>query len=158
MPLSLAREHFATDSVLEVLFRMAVTAGKRIKTEVAVSHGNPSVIHRAVEYLRAAGIAFREKPAWLSETERWERWAQTLPAGRSGCNGYGQGIQKRHCTDTQGLQKELTTAGGRSICPFCDLIVSATASPNFTLREEHFEAWERTKPLILIDLAVPERY
>ena len=30
--LNLARENFAADGVLEVLFRMAVTAGKRIKT------------------------------------------------------------------------------------------------------------------------------
>ena len=32
--LNLARENFAADGVLEVLFRMAATAGKRIKTEV----------------------------------------------------------------------------------------------------------------------------
>lgn len=39
--------------------------------------------------------------------------------------------------------------------PQCDLVVSATASPNFTLREELFEEVELTKTLILIDLAVP---
>lgn len=32
--LGIAREHFTTDGALEVLFRMAVTAGKKIKTEV----------------------------------------------------------------------------------------------------------------------------
>jgi glutamyl-tRNA reductase len=39
--------------------------------------------------------------------------------------------------------------------PECDLVVSATASPNFTLREELFENLELVKPLLLIDLAVP---
>ena len=39
--LGIAREHFTTDGALEVLFRMAVTAGKKIKTEVPFSHGNP---------------------------------------------------------------------------------------------------------------------
>ncbi len=39
--------------------------------------------------------------------------------------------------------------------PKCDLVVSATASPNFTLREEQFENLELEKTLILIDLAVP---
>lgn len=29
--LGIAREHFTTDGALEVLFRMAVTAGKRLK-------------------------------------------------------------------------------------------------------------------------------
>lgn len=39
--------------------------------------------------------------------------------------------------------------------PKCDLVVSATASPNFTLREELFEQIKLQKTLILIDLAVP---
>ena len=39
--------------------------------------------------------------------------------------------------------------------PKCDLVVSATASPNFTLREELFADITLEKPLILIDLAVP---
>ena len=39
--------------------------------------------------------------------------------------------------------------------PKCDLVVSATASPNFTLREELFENLELEKNIILIDLAVP---
>ena len=39
--------------------------------------------------------------------------------------------------------------------PKCDLVVSATASPNFTLREELFEELELEKSIVLIDLAVP---
>ncbi len=39
--------------------------------------------------------------------------------------------------------------------PKCDLVVSATASPNFTLREELFEDLELEKTIVLIDLAVP---
>lgn len=37
----------------------------------------------------------------------------------------------------------------------CDLVVSATASPNYTLTKEAFDLLERDKPLLLIDLAVP---
>ena len=57
--LNLAREHFATDNVLEVLFRMAVTAGKKIKTEVPFAHGNPSVIHQALNLLKEQGYSVR---------------------------------------------------------------------------------------------------
>ena len=39
--------------------------------------------------------------------------------------------------------------------PQCDLVVSATASPNFTLREELFQNLQMKDELILIDLAVP---
>lgn len=59
--LSLARENFTTDGVLEVLFRMAVTAGKKIKTEVPFSHGNPSVIHQAIRFLDEQGYRMRDK-------------------------------------------------------------------------------------------------
>lgn len=59
--LNLAREHFTTDGVLEVLFRMAVTAGKKIKTEVPFAHGNPSVIHQAIRFLEEQGYFVRDK-------------------------------------------------------------------------------------------------
>ena len=39
--------------------------------------------------------------------------------------------------------------------PNCDIVVSATASPNFTLREELFQDIQLEKPLLLLDLAVP---
>ena len=54
--LNLAREHFASDSVLEVLFRMAATVGKKIKTEAPLAHGNPSVIHQALSSLKEQEI------------------------------------------------------------------------------------------------------
>ena len=38
--LTLAREAFVTDNVLEVLFRKAVTAGKKVKTTVIFSRGS----------------------------------------------------------------------------------------------------------------------
>ena len=59
--LNLAREHFTTDSTLEVLFRMAVTAGKKIKTEAPLAHGNPSVIHQAVSHLKEQGYDMHGK-------------------------------------------------------------------------------------------------
>ena len=39
--------------------------------------------------------------------------------------------------------------------PKCDVVVSATASPNYTLRRELFQDITLTKPLLLLDLAVP---
>ena len=39
--------------------------------------------------------------------------------------------------------------------PECDLVVSATASPNYTLTGELFEDVRMERPMVLIDLAVP---
>ena len=71
--LNLARENFAADGVLEVLFRMAATAGKRIKTEVPFSHGNPSVIHQPLDFWQRRGILSGIRSVWSSVTARWVR-------------------------------------------------------------------------------------
>ena len=77
--LSMSRDEFTTDSVLEVLFRMAVTAGKKIKTEVPFSHGNPSVIHQAIRFLEEGGYHVRNKVCMvIGNGEMGKMAAQTL--------------------------------------------------------------------------------
>ena len=70
--LSFAREEFTTDSVLEVLFRMAVTAGKKIKTEVPFSHGNTSVIPQAIRFLEDNGYHVRNKVCMVIDSTEAE--------------------------------------------------------------------------------------
>ena len=153
--LNLAREHFAADGVLEVLFRMAVTAGKRIKTEVAFSHGNPSVIHQAIGFLAEKGYSLKDKVCMvIGNGEMGKVAAQALrEAGadvtvtirqyRSGVVNIPLGCKRINYGDRM------------EYVPQCDLIVSATASPNYTLKKELFESIRLSGELILIDLAVP---
>ena len=153
--LNLAREHFAADGVLEVLFRMAVTAGKKIKTEVPVSHGNPSVIHQALKYLEQKGFRAEGKTCLvIGNGEMGKVAAQTLrEAGgkvtvtvrqyRSGVVNIPRGCDRINYGDRM------------DYLPVCDLVVSATASPNYTLTKELLEKKRPTGPQILIDLAVP---
>ena len=42
-----------------------------------------------------------------------------------------------------------------SLFPQCDLVVSATASPNYTLRREQVQAVSLDHSMVLLDLAVP---
>ncbi|MBU5482658.1 glutamyl-tRNA reductase [Blautia sp. MSJ-19] len=153
--LNLAREHFTTDSVLEVLFRMAVTAGKKIKTEAPLAHGNPSVIHQAVRYLKEQGYDMHGKTCMvIGNGEMGKVAAQTLrDAGanvtvtvrqyRSGMVSIPIGCSRIHYGERM------------RFLPNCDVVVSATASPNFTLREELFQNIILSRPLLLLDLAVP---
>lgn len=153
--LALAREHFAADSVMEVLFRMAVTAGKKIKTEVPFAHGNPSVIHQAVKLLEEQGCMMRGKTCMvIGNGEMGKVAAQTLR--EVGADVTVTIRQYRSGVVNIPLGCKRINYGERmEYLPKCDLVVSATASPNFTLREELFETLELEKPLILIDLAVP---
>ena len=153
--LNMAREHFATDSVLEVLFRMAITAGKRIKTEAPLEHGNPSVIHKAISMLESEGYSLHDKTCMVIGNGEMGKVAAsalrdaganvtvTVRQYRSGVVNIPIGCSRIHYGERM------------KYVPGCDLIVSATASPNFTLREEQFRDIKMDKSLVIIDLAVP---
>lgn len=153
--LNLARENFAADGVLEVLFRMAATAGKRIKTEVPFSHGNPSVIHQAIGFLAEKGYSLRDKTCMvIGNGEMGKVAAQALQ--EAGADVTVTIRQYRSGVVNIPLGCKRINYGDRmEYVPQCDLVVSATASPNFTLREELFQEIRTKDDLILIDLAVP---
>lgn len=153
--LALAREQYATDNVLEVLFRMAITAAKKVKTEIVLSDGNRSAIHGAVRILKEKGYvlenkkcmiigngemgklsanAFRQEGADVTVTVRQYRSGVVqIPEGCSRIN-YGDRLE---------------------LLPECDYVVSATSSPNYTLTREAVEGLTLKKNIMMIDLAVP---
>ena len=58
---------------------MAVTAGKKIKTEAPLAHGNPSVIHQAVCSLKSQGYEIKGKTCMvIGNGEMGKVAAQTL--------------------------------------------------------------------------------
>ena len=85
--------------------------------------------------------------------------------GRTGCPGTAGSrcrcdsdhppVQKRNCRAFRAGCQRINYGERMEYIPECDLVVSATASPNFTLRRELFEELELSGELILIDLAVP---
>ena len=154
--LSMTRDVYCTDNVLEVLFRMAVTAAKRVKTEVVFSRGNSSVIHQAIQKLRETGYSLdgsncmvigngeMGKVAALALAEAGAHVTVTVRQYRSGIVSIPKGCDRINYGERM------------EFFPSCDLIVSATASPNFTLTKELIQqAATGKKQQILIDLAVP---
>ena len=124
--LSFAREQYATDSVMETLFRMAVTAAKKVKTEVELSHTDNSVVRTAIDTLKAEGadvtVTVRQYRSGIVE----------IPLG---------------C-------KRIDYGARMELFPKCDYVVSATVSPNYTVTKE-LVAQAYAKEVVLIDLAVP---
>ena len=153
--LNLAREHFTTDSVLEVLFRIAVTAGKKIKTEAPLAHGNPSVIHQAIEMLDSQGYCVQDKVCMvIGFGEMGKVAAQALMEAGADVTVTVRQYRSGMVNIPFGC-KRINYGERMDYLPKCDLVVSATASPNFTLREELFESVEQVKSIDLNDLAVP---
>lgn len=153
--LVLAREVYATDTVLEVLFRQAVTAAKKVKTNVPVEKENSSAAHLALKRLKEMGFspegkeclvigngmmgkitALALKDAGADVTVTVRQYRSGIVEIPEGCNRihYGQRYEKlKHC----------------------DIVFSATASPNITIDAEEVEQAGICKPMIFVDLAVP---
>lgn len=154
--LALARENYSTDNVLEVLFRKAVTAAKKVKTEVVFTHANATAVDRAVEMLKKQGFELKDRTCMvIGNGEMGKLAAQTL--ARYGANvtvtvrQYRSGVVNipRGCS-------RINYGERMKLFPKCDLVVSATSSPNHTIRRELFtDEVVIDHPIYLIDLAVP---
>lgn len=154
--LTLARDAYCTDNVLEVLFRMAVTAAKKVKTEVTFSRANTSVIHQAMERLKNQGFSFEGKTCMvIGNGEMGKVTALALKEAGADVTVTVRQYRSGVVNITQGC-KRINYGERMELLPDCDLVVSATASPNYTLTKENFEEIKLdAASVVLIDLAVP---
>lgn len=151
---ALARDAQTIDSVLDTLFRRAVTAGKRVRTEVRLTgvptsaaaagvrraqdffgalQGRRAVVIGNGEMGRLAATALRAQGCAVTVTLRSYHHGETIvPAG---CDTFPY---DRRCEVLEGA----------------DLAVSATTSPHFTLTAQQISDLHRP-PRLLLDLAMP---
>lgn len=152
--MELAQEAKTADPVLSALFRRAVTAGKRARTEAPVHRGVPSMGTRCCEILqrelggldgkkilvigngqmgRLAAEILHQAGALVWMTLRTYRHGETvIPAG-CGTVPYAERI---------------------TMLENMDGLVSATSSPHYTLTLEQLER-VANPPQVAVDLAVP---
>lgn len=153
--LRLSRENYCTDKVLEVLFRMAVTAAKKIKTEVQLPAGNSSIIHHVIRQLKCSGYIIDGKRCMvigngemgkLAAMKFQEEGADVLVTVRQ----YRSGVVEipKGC-------KRINYGERLEYIDKYDIILSATASPNMTLTYSQLSEIEYKTPKLFIDLAVP---
>ena len=153
--LQTARLAYASDNTLEVLFRLAITAGKRVKTETVLTRADSSVIHTALRELEKTGFHVPGKRCMvigngmmgkLSAQALMDAGADVTVTVRQ----YTSGI-----VDIPRSCKRINYTQRYALLPSCDLVVSATSSPNYTLCTQEMMALETDHPICLIDLAVP---
>ena len=151
--LTFSRENGFTDSVLEVLFRMAITAGKRIKSELFVNRGNYSLANELIKKLEKPPFALNDKTCMVIGNGQMGRLIATALAGKTKkvyvtirAYKHGNVIVPEGCSAISYEERE-------NYLSKCDIVVSATSSPHLTLSIKQIEPC--TNPLILVDLAVP---
>ena len=153
--LTLSRSCYAADHTLEVLFRLAVTAAKRVKTEASLPATDQSVIHTALRNLAEMGVSVEGKRCMVIGNGMMGRLsAQTLMD-----NGADVTVTVRQyrsgVVDIPLGAKRINYDQRLAFLPGCDFVVSATSSPNYTLKLAELEPLCVKHPITLIDLAVP---
>ena len=153
--LSFSRAADGADRVLEVLFRKGITAGKRVKTETSLSSADSSIIHTALRMLEEKGLRVAGKKCMvigngmmgkLSAVALMEKGADVTVTVRQ----YHKGV-----VDIPRGCKLIGYTERYGHLPSCELVVSATSSPNVTLHKKELEALAVDHDICLVDLAVP---
>lgn len=153
--LSFAREHYATDHVLETLFRMAVTAGKKVKTQVVLSRDNHSVVDQALATLKKSGFTFAGKTCMV--IGNGEMGKLTVLALQKEQADVTVTVRQYHkgVVDIPPGCKRMDYGNRMEYMGDCDYVFSATASPNVTVTQEDVSKLNRKGKLVFVDLAVP---
>jgi glutamyl-tRNA reductase len=156
----LALAHGAAGPVINALFRTALRAGKRARTETAINQHATSISHVAVELALQIFDDLATKTALLvGAGEMAELAAKNLVDNGVGTllvvnrsAGRAAGLAKEYGGEALGWDK-LTQALWKS-----DIVISSTAAPHPILRHEAVSAamrMRRNRPLFIIDIAVP---
>ena len=152
--MELAQEGKAADPALSALFRGAVTAGKRARTEVSVSRGSPSMGSRCRDILlRELGTLEGKKILVIGNGQMGRLAAQLLQeAGARVCvtlrtYRHGETLVPAGC-GTVNYEERIAALEG------VDALVSATTSPHYTLTAQQLRQVQNL-PMVAVDLAVP---
>lgn len=153
--LAFARENACCGGALDVLFRTAVTASKKVKTELSISTANASAVNYAIQKLAAENVDFSQKKCLvIGNGEMGKRAASALLELGADVTvtirQYRSGI-----VEVIPGCKRINYAQRYELIPDCDIIVSATSSPNTTLTAAALMEYGIKDGAVFIDLAVP---
>ena len=151
---ALAREAKTTDAVLDTLFRRAVTAGKRVRTETRLTGVPASAAEVGVRRAeRFFGSLAGRRAVVIGNGEMGRLAARALVRAGSEVTvtlrtyRHGETLVPRGC-GTVPYDRRLDAIEG------ADLVVSATTSPHFTLTAAQMQTL-LCPPRLLLDLAMP---
>lgn len=151
---ALAREAKTTDAVLDTLFRRAVTAGKRVRTETRLTGVPASAAEVGVRRAeRFFGSLAGRRAVVIGNGEMGRLAARALVRAGSEVTvtlrtyRHGETLVPQGC-GTVPYDRRLDAIEG------ADLVVSATTSPHFTLTAAQMHTL-LCPPRLLLDLAMP---
>jgi len=151
-----AREARAADDILEKLFQTAIASAKRVKTEIRVTTADASVAHAAIKKARE----YKENLSGVKCLVIGNGEMGRLTAELLVLEGAEVSITlRKHKQGKNSVPDGCKVADydrRYEIMPECDIIVSATISPHYTIKKESaaFIA-SAARQFLFIDLSVP---
>lgn len=152
--IAIAREAGATDSILETLFRSAISAGKEIRAKVRLTSVPTSAASMAVALLQKKLGELKGKKALVIGNGEMGRLSASL-LHEKGCQVSVTLRTYRH--------GETIVPPGCGVVPYderfqhmegCDILLSATTSPHYTVTVEQLNQIP-SLPAVMVDLAIP---
>ena len=154
--LNRARECCKPDPVLDTLFRMAVTAAKKVKTETRIGSRDTSVPERAVSILEDKYGSFKGKQCLVIGNGEMGRLLAAWLVHKGACVSM---------TLRQYRKQDVMIPAGCGVVSYQDrysamgameFIFSATRSPHYTVRaQQAAETFKEHRAYVFTDLAVP---
>lgn len=151
---AIAHDAQTTDAALSQLFRLAATAGKKSRTQVRLSAAPLSVAGQAVALIEEKLGSLSGTRALVIGNGEMGRLASSLLAAK-GCQvtvtlrsyRHGQTIVPAGC-------RTIAYDERMSLIPQCDILLSATISPHYTVTRADLEDMEQI-PYVVCDLSMP---
>lgn len=154
-----ALETGAAGVILDRLFRAAVTAGKRVRTETDIARGAVSVSSAAVELARQTFGDLTGASILLLGAGKMSELAAKL------LSGYGLKEIVVANRTTESAEQLATKVGGRALAWIdlaptlaqSDVILCCTGAPHYVLKASDLEPLitGRERPMVFIDISVP---
>lgn len=152
--LEISREKGCSDSELNTLFRIAVSAGKYTLTNAKISNIPLSSAYGAVSYIDKIYSNITNKKCVIIGNGKMSKILQKLLIDK-GCHVYVTLRSYKHGDNSIYKGCIPISYGERyEYINGCDFVMTVTKSPHYTLTYDRFEKIEK-KPDIVIDLAIP---
>ncbi|MGD2218567.1 MAG: glutamyl-tRNA reductase [Gemmatimonadales bacterium] len=158
--LQIAMAQDAAGKVMCALFRHATKAGKRARTETAISEGTTSISHVAVELARKIfGDLSACRVLLIGAGEMAELAAETLvKSGAESLSVVNRTVERARRLADHFEAAALSWDRLDDALAWADIVISSTAAPHAVIRADEVRqarAARRHRPLFLIDIAVP---
>lgn len=153
--LTMSRENYCTDNVIEILFRTAITYAKKVKTNIHLKMADPSVIHNMLHSLLDKGIELKGKKCLVIGNGEMGKLAATILKENGAHVTVTIRQYKSGVVNIPEGCKRINYGDRIEHIRVNEIIISATASPNVTIKAEYLKDIILDDSKIFIDLAVP---